>query len=171
MSCCLSRVSLVFTLTACLVSLLLCTVSKMPAMTPVEAASALLSKTKDSSPKPGTELNQAVGDKDVALEDFVLTQNAEELLVTQGDKDAVVQKRRNPERGAKNAQPTIPESQAEDPKSPKKKGVEKSGQSNSDKDAIVGKAGQEKEEVSSDKTFLSKGAIARAAVFTSHLPH
>jgi hypothetical protein len=93
------------------------------------------------------------------------------VLLSKDKKDGVVQKRRNPDRGAKSAQPTIPESQAEDLKSPKKKGVEKSGKGNSDKDAIAGKGGQEKEEVSSDKNFASKGARARAAVCASHLPH
>jgi hypothetical protein len=98
----------------------------MPAMTPAEAASALLSKTKDGCPKPAMDENNAVAEKELALDDFVMTQNGDDLLLSQGDKDAVVHKRRNPDRGAKIPQPTIPESQAEELKSPRKKGLDKS---------------------------------------------
>jgi hypothetical protein len=105
----------------------------MPAMTPAEAASALVLKTKDSTPKAGMKENKGVGNKDFALEEFILTQNGDELLVSQEDKDGGFQKRRNPDRGAKSGQPTIPESQVDEMKSPKKKGLDKTNKGESDK--------------------------------------
>jgi hypothetical protein len=128
----------------------------MPAMTPAEAASALVLKTKERSPKVGMEENIGVGDDAVTLEEFIMTQNGDDLLASQDEKDGGVQKRRNPDRGAKIGQPTIPESQVEEMKSPKKKGLDKSDKGDR------------------DKNIASKGATARAAVCTAHLsqlPH
>ncbi len=122
-------------------------------MTPAEAASALVLKTKDSTPKLAMEENKGVGNKEVALDEFCLTQNGDDLLVSQEDKDGGLPKRRNPDRGAKIGQPTIPESKVEEMKSPKKKGLDKSDKGDS------------------DKNFASKGATARAEVCTSHLSH
>ncbi len=148
-----------FPLTACLVfidSLVLRHLSKMPAMTPAEAASALLLKTKDGCPKPPVEENDAGSEQDIALEDFVMTQNGDDLIPSQREKDAVVQTRRNPDRGAKIPQPTIPETQGEELKSPRKNGVDKSVKDRPRKIGV--------DKTTSDQNVASKGAIARAAV-------
>jgi hypothetical protein len=149
-------VSCLSPLTACLLSidsLVFRHLPKMPAMTPAEAASALLSKTKDGCPKPAMDENNAVAEKELVLDDFVMTQNGDDLIPSQGEKDAVVHKRRNPDRGAKIPQPTIPESQGEELKSPRKKGLDKSGKESSLKNAIAGKGVKEHEQVSS-RTYV-----------------
>jgi hypothetical protein len=138
-------------------------------MTPAEAASALLSKTKDGCPKPAMDENNAVDETELALDDFVMTQNGDDLLLSQGDKDAVVHKRRNPERGAKIPQPTIPESQAEELKSPRKKGVDRSGKGVNK--SPKKKGGASPKQTTAETKFASKGAKARAAVCASHLSH
>jgi hypothetical protein len=88
----------------------------MPTMTPAEAATDLLTKTKHSSGKLVVDQENETGaegsSEDAATtEELVLTQNGDALLLSQKDKSTGTLKRRNPGRIVKSAQGTIQESQ------------------------------------------------------------
>jgi hypothetical protein len=72
-------------------------------MTPAEAATAILSKTKDSCGKLAVELDHEDGDEE-GNEGSSNGEDGEEMLLSQNDKTTATQKRRNPVRVGKSAQ-------------------------------------------------------------------